>query len=110
MLLRKRTFRAGDDLYWNSGKLEDQCGVFEEWTRRHFELPRQISRVIISLYSRPSVNRKKGKVEKYCCGLGCCEGGKLLFAGDCIDFWDEDLSLILRPLIGRTIYLGVEYE
>lgn len=108
MLLRKRTFRSGDDLCWNSGKLEDWCGDFEIWIRRHFELPRQISRVIISLYSRPSVNRKKGKVEKYCCGLGCCEGGKLIF--DRTVFCDEDLSLILRPLTGRTIYLGVEYE
>lgn len=109
MLLRKRVFCVPKYKWgtgsWRSGNVEDYCGRFEVWVRKHFELPKRVSKAIISLHSRPSVDREKGRIKKCSCGCGMIT---LLFGRTELDA--ENLSSVLRPLIGRTVYLEVEYE
>lgn len=104
MLLRKRVFRT-TWRHWKSGNLIDACGEFETWVRKHFELPNQISLVVVSLHSTLGKNREEGKVRRCPCG---CDMTELVIGRT--EFMDENLSSILRPLRDRIVYLEVEYE
>jgi len=109
MILAKRVFRR-DTWCWAAGDIHDYCGGIERWVRGHFELPRKISRVIITLHNRPAVNRERMRVRGPKHGLS--DRPYVVLQASTASFATYSLSLtrLLKPVIGRTVYLQVEYE
>lgn len=106
MLLR-RVFRVDTRGVWVNREVEDTCGVFKDWVRQHFQLPRNISKVIVSLYLQPSVNREKGTI-RICGCTSDCTVRQLVFRNKAFD--EPGRRNIFRRFVGHAVYLEIEYE
>ena len=96
--------------------------------RRSFFLPEDAKKIYLSLHSRPGKNRKAVSIcsESYAapCRLTPAgrrfleEGGRsfgeetypVIRLSSRLDFEDIHLDRVLKPWIGKTVYLQVEYE
>ncbi len=110
MLIVKRTFRRLLDRNWSSGKigshLELCSSYFDPLLFGTWDLPGDVSRITLSLHDRPSADRLRLRVVESDDGRGPYP---LVEVGGA-EWGDEKLDGVLKPYIGRRVYLQVEYH
>ena len=115
MELPRMKFRLSSSCcYWwdlLNVRRSDKAGVCESFWYSLFHLPRKLRRLDLVLYALPGVDRVKVRVglgwdgPKECPFLSVVEVGlpEISFSG-------PEFDRFLKPLIGKTVYIGVEYD
>ncbi|KKN24617.1 hypothetical protein LCGC14_0893010 [marine sediment metagenome] len=107
MLIMERTFRlATSGKYWRAPGLLSLCANdFSAFVWKHWQLPKSIQVLTLSLHDRPEPCRLRGRVRAALSPQG--QWG-VVFGDD--DYIDWSLDVYLRPYADKPIYLHVEYD
>ncbi len=108
MLLLKRRFRRSDNNGMESGRVWFCARGFVKVLRKHFHLPKNVQVVWVSLHDQSGRNRLPVSIQL---NGGCSilpQNPALIIGKE--EAEDEHLDNFLKPLIGKTVYMAVEYE
>ena len=105
MELVKKTFLLKKDdngEFWQILNTRNGDDICNEILRDYFDIPENVTRIVISLHDRSTKNRVRAMIGSDCCGYPAVHVGP-----HCISALALDRPL--KPLIGRTAYVDIEY-